>query len=76
MDVLNNTVTAFETVDFAQIVQEYGSLGSMGVFDAYLDTLTQTCADLTMEQWDGKLHNLEVFMKDNCDAMVMHVFID
>jgi glyoxylase-like metal-dependent hydrolase (beta-lactamase superfamily II) len=76
MNVLENTNTAFQTVDFNEIAQENPSLGMIEVFGVYLDTLTTTCADLTMEQWDGKLHNLGVFMEDNCSAMVMHVMID
>lgn len=76
MNVLENTNTAFQTVDFNKIAQENSSLGTMGIFGVYLGTLTSTCADLTMEQWDGKLHDLEVFMEDNCSAMVMHVMID
>jgi len=76
MAVLENSMTALQTVDFNEIVQEYGSLGSAAVFDAYIDTLARTCADLTMEQWDGRLHDVGVFMEDNCSAMVFHVFID
>ena len=76
LDVLENAATAFQTVDFNQIAQEYGSLGLAGMFDVYIDTLARTCADLTIEQWDGRLPELEVFMEDNCTAMVFHVFID
>jgi len=76
MNVLENSITAFETVDFNEIAQENSSLELAGVFDVYIDTLARTCADLTIEQWDGRLHNLDVFMEDNCTAMVFHVFID
>ena len=76
MNVLENSITALQTVDFNEIAQENSSLELAGIFDVYLDTLARTCADLTLEQWDGRLHNLEVFMEDNCTAMVFHVFID
>ena len=76
LDVLENAITAMQTVDFNEIAMEYGGQSSSAVFDAYLDKLANTCADLTIEQWDGKLHALEVFMEDNCSAMVFHVFID
>ncbi len=76
MDVMENSITALQTVDFAKIVEDYGSLGSVAVFDAYIDTLASTCVDLTMKQWDGKIHDVGVFMDDNCSAMVMYVFID
>ncbi len=76
MNVMENSITALETVDFNEIAQENSSLELAGVFDVYIDTLARTCADLTIEQWDGRLHNLEVFMEDNCTAMVFHVFID
>ena len=76
MSVMDNTFAAFQTVDFGQIAQENPSLSSTEVFGVYLSELTNMCADSTIEQWDGKLHNLEVFMTDNCSAMVMHVMID
>jgi len=76
MNVMENSITALETVDFNEIAQENSSLELAGVFDVYIDTLARTCVDLTIEQWDGRLHNLEVFMEDNCTAMVFHVFID
>ena len=76
MNVLDNTIAGFQTVDFGQITQENPSLSSTEIFGLYLDAITKTCAVSTMEQWDGKLHNLEVFMDDNCSAMVMHVMID
>ena len=76
LDVLENASTAFQTVDFNQIAEENSALGLVGIFDAYIDTLARTCSDLTLEQWDGRLPSVEVFMEDNCTAMVFHVFID
>jgi glyoxylase-like metal-dependent hydrolase (beta-lactamase superfamily II) len=30
----------------------------------------QTCADLTIEQWEGRLGNLDEFMIEHCNAMI------
>ena len=75
MSVLENAGTAFQTVDFNEIAQEYGQ-GTIEGFLAYIDELTQTCVDLTMEQWDGKLQNLEVFKEGHCSEMVLHLMLD
>ena len=75
MNVLENAGMAFQTVDFNEIAQEYGQ-GTIAGVVAYIDALTQTCADLTMEQWDGKLDNLGIFMEGHCSEMVLHVFLD
>ena len=76
MNVLANTIAGFQTVDFGKIAQENPSLSQTEMFGVYLGEITARCAESTIEQWDGKLHNLEVFMEDNCSAMVMHVMID
>jgi len=76
MNVLENAGTAFQTVDFNEIVQQYGSQVTVEAFVAYLDTLTQTCADLTMEEWDGKLDNLGIFVEGHCSEMVLHLMLD
>jgi len=31
--------------------------------------ITAKCVDLTIDQWSGKLGNLEQFMTENCQAM-------
>ena len=46
MNVLENAGTAFQTVDFIEATQEYEQ-GTIAGFVAYMDALTQTCADLT-----------------------------
>jgi phosphopantetheine adenylyltransferase len=37
------------------------------------DEVIQTCVDNTLEQWQGKLHNLEQFMVEHCTAMQEYV---
>ena len=37
------------------------------------DKVIQTCVDNTLEQWQGKLHNLEQFMVEHCTAMQKYV---
>jgi len=38
--------------------------------------VAQTCSELTLEQWQGKLNELEPFMEDHCKAMSFYVGID
>lgn len=33
----------------------------------------QTCAQMTTEQWEGRLQNLDAFMIDHCNAMIQYV---
>jgi hypothetical protein len=33
----------------------------------------ELCADMTTQQWEGRLNNLDAFMIDHCTAMVKHV---
>jgi hypothetical protein len=37
------------------------------------DEVIQRCVDDTMEQWQGKLHNLEEYMVEHCTAMKEYV---
>ena len=37
------------------------------------DEVIQTCVDNTLEQWQGKLYNLEQFMVEHCTAMQEYV---
>ena len=76
-DVLNNTYAAFEKVSFDEIAQQQGpDAGAYEMFDAYLDALAASCAQDTIEQWDGKLHGLETFMEDNCVTMSLYAMLD
>ncbi len=76
MDVMTNAIKATQQVDFAQIVQVYGFEGRAAVFDRYFDELAQVCSELTIEQWQGKINDLEPFMEDHCMAMLFYVMID
>jgi hypothetical protein len=33
----------------------------------------QVCADMTIQQWEGRLENLDAFMIDHCNAMIQYV---
>jgi glyoxylase-like metal-dependent hydrolase (beta-lactamase superfamily II) len=33
----------------------------------------ELCAEMTIQQWEGRLDNLDAFMIDHCGAMVQHV---
>jgi len=76
MDVMTNAIKATQQVDFAQIVQVYGFEGRAAVFDRYFDELAQVCSELTIEQWQGKINDIEPFIEDHCMAMLFYVMID
>ena len=33
----------------------------------------QTCANLTIDQWQGRLGNLDEFMTEHCNAMIEYL---
>ncbi|MCH7560700.1 MAG: hypothetical protein IIC67_04925, partial [Thaumarchaeota archaeon] len=37
------------------------------------DEVIQTCVDMTIEEWQGRLVELEVYMADHCTAMQKYV---
>jgi len=76
LDVMNNVAQAYQTTDFMEIAQQYGSEGQLTVFGKYLDSITNTCVDLTLENWGDKLSDVNVFVEDYCDAMLFYVSID
>ena len=76
-DVLNNTYAAFGKVSFEEIAKQQGpDADTYEMFDAYIDALAASCAQDTIEQWNGKLHGLETFMEDNCTTMSIYAMLD
>jgi len=76
LDVLNNTIQGFQTWDFMEVAQQYGSEGMLTVFSKYIDLVTSTCVDLTLEKWEDRLSDVSVFVEGNCDSMFFYAFID
>ena len=50
--------------------------GQYTIYANYFDAVAQTCSELTLEDWQGKLNELEPFMKDHCRVMNFYVSID
>lgn len=75
-DVLNNAFAAFGKVSFDEVAQKYGSGGDYLVFDGYMDALTKSCVEDTVEQWAGKINGLEIFLEDNCMTMTIYAMVD
>ena len=76
LDVLNNTIQGFQTWDFMEVAQQYGSEGMLTIFSKYIDAVTNTCVDLTLEKWEDRLNDVSVFVEGNCDSMFFYAFID
>jgi len=76
LDVLDNTLQGFQTWDFMEFGQQYGSEGMLTVFSKYIDAVKNTCVDLTLEKWEDRLNDVGVFVEGNCDSMFFYAFID
>ncbi|MCH6586246.1 MAG: MBL fold metallo-hydrolase [Thaumarchaeota archaeon] len=76
LDVLNNTIQGFQTWDFMEVAQQYGSEGMLTIFSKYIDLVTSTCVDLTLEKWEDRLNDVSIFVEGNCDSMFFYAFID
>lgn len=60
-DICNNAVQALQTVDFNAIAAEVGFENPWALFRTYLDTVAQTCTDLTHPDWVDVLGVVDVF---------------
>ena len=72
--VLNNSIRALEQVNATEIFSQYDEPGTG--FVAYNEALANFCTIETLKEWEGKLSNLDTFMKDNCETMIMYAMID
>jgi len=59
-----------------EVAQQYGSEGMLTIFSKYIDLVTSTCVDLTLEKWEGRLSDVSIFVEGNCDSMFFYAFID
>ena len=76
LDVMANVVESQQMINYGDFVERYGSQGQYAIYANYFDAIAQTCAELTLEDWQGKLNELEPFMKDHCRVMNFYVSID
>jgi glyoxylase-like metal-dependent hydrolase (beta-lactamase superfamily II) len=75
-DVQDNAAVALQTVDFFTIAQETGFENQWLLFTTYLDTVAQTCAEMTVPEWRGRLAAVDVVTFDHCWAAVESLRID
>ena len=75
-DVFDNSLAALQSVDFMAIAQEVGFQNQWALFDAYLDAVAQSCADVTLEAWAGELGGAEAFTFSHCWTMMEAIRID
>lgn len=66
LDIRQNATTALQTVDFGAIIEETGFTNQWLLFTTYLDTVAQTCANLTISEWSGRLAAVDVVTYDHC----------
>lgn len=76
LDVQANAATALQTVNFFEIAGETGFENQWLLFDTYLDTVAQTCADLTIPNWVGVLAAADVNTYSHCWSVMESLRIE
>ncbi len=76
VDILTNVITALQTTDLNAIVAEVGVPNAWAIFDVYLATVAQTCADATIPNWVDTLGGVDVFTYSHCYTVMNSVRID
>ncbi|MDA0770198.1 MAG: MBL fold metallo-hydrolase [Chloroflexi bacterium] len=76
MDIRGNAITALATTDFLGIAQQTGFTNQWLLFDTYLNSVAQKCADLTEPAWVDRLGGVDVFTISHCHAMAESLRID
>jgi glyoxylase-like metal-dependent hydrolase (beta-lactamase superfamily II) len=66
LDVRANAATALGQVDFFAIAQQTGFENQWLLFTTYLDTVAETCAEMTVPEWSGRLAAADVVTYDHC----------
>jgi glyoxylase-like metal-dependent hydrolase (beta-lactamase superfamily II) len=66
LDIRDNAAAALSEVDFFTIAQETGFENQWLLFSTYLDTVAQTCAEMTVQEWSGQLAAADIFTYDHC----------
>ena len=76
MDIHANAITALATTDFFGIAQQTGFVNQWLLFDTYLNSVAQKCADLTEPAWVDRLGAVDVFTNGHCFTMAESHRID
>ncbi|WDE02946.1 MBL fold metallo-hydrolase [Thalassomonas viridans] len=75
-DITDNAATALQTTDFNAIATEYGQDNPWLLFEKYLDSVADTCNEITLDTWAEQLAAADVFTKSHCAKMVESLRID
>ncbi len=76
LDIQQNAATALQQVDFFAIAQETGFVNQWLLVGTYLDTVAQTCAEMTIPAWTGRLAAVDIFTYDHCWSIMESLRID
>ncbi len=75
-DIRRNALAALQQVDFFAIAAETGFTNQWLLFTTYLDTVAQTCADMTIADWSGRLAAVDVVTYGHCWQVMESLRID
>jgi hypothetical protein len=76
LDIQDNAAAALQTVDFFTIAQETGFENQWLLFTTYLDTVAQTCTEMTVPEWRGRLAAVDVVTFDHCWSAMQSLRLD
>ena len=64
------------SADIASVVGPSNLGNPWAITNTYLETLTEQCTNLMSEKWQNRLGGVDIFMDDNCAAMLRSLNVD
>ena len=74
-DLQNSAYAALEQVDFVAVTSEVDPIG-YNTFAAYLDALSQKCAQISDDKWREILVGTDTWTESTCTKILFSIFID
>ena len=74
-DLQEKAIMAIQTVDFGEVTSDASSEGYHKT-DAYFEALANKCAELSDNEWRGKLIGTDTWTETSCMKMILSVFSD
>jgi glyoxylase-like metal-dependent hydrolase (beta-lactamase superfamily II) len=75
-DIIMNSATALQTVDFMGIATEVGFENPWNLFDRYLHAVTEESTKRTLEKWRGKLGGADIWTFKHSSVIVESLRIE
>jgi hypothetical protein len=77
IDLINTSNRANQNVTYGQIMQKVGQTNNLWkIFDTYLDTVSEQCANDMLSKWQSRLGGAEESMFSHCEIMTESLRIE